>query len=302
MWIKTSGSLSENVFQLTTPVSTHMLVVGDASSLVDTGLACCVDRLSEELEKCLGEGQGPDLIFITHAHFDHVGGLPALRERFSGIEVLGSPASAELLRDESYSKSVFEKNKQCAEAMGLEFAVDEAAWTKGCQIDRVIGDGDGVDLGDGVEVKLISSPGHSADSVSYLVSPDAALAAGEAVGWYGGRDLVANCFSDSFAQYVTSLDRLSGLDLKILSFPHSGAITGELISKYFLNVRETADVFREQVKARMDQGELVDEVVAAFLSDWQTQNITPEGPFAEEQTETLREMVKAAAAASASTE
>ncbi len=297
MWIKTSGALSENVFQLTTAASTHILAIGDASALIDVGLDCTSERLAEEIELYLGEGLGPDIIFLSHAHFDHVGGLPALRQRFSGIEVLGAPATADLLSNDEYIKDVYGRNKACAEAMGQEFTAEQDAWCKACQLDRVIGDGDGVDLGEDVEVKMISSPGHTADSVSYLVTLDAALAGGEAVGWYGGRDAVANCFTENFNHYVESLDRLSGLDLKILSFPHSGAITGELISKYFLNVRESADVFREQVKSRMDQGELVDEVVAAFLSDWQTQNITPEGPFVAEQTETLRAMVKAAASA-----
>lgn len=300
MWIKTSGALSENVFQLTTVASTHILAVGDASALIDVGLDCTAARLAEGIEQCLGEGLGPDIIFLTHAHFDHVGGLPALRQRFSGSEVLAAPATADLLKNEDYIKGVYEKNKACAEAMGEEFSAEQDAWCQACQVDRVIGDGDGVDLGDDVEVKMISSPGHTSDSVSYLVTPDAALAGGEAVGWYGGRDAIANCFTESFAHYVASLDRLSGLDLKILSFPHSGAITGELVSKYFLNARESAEVFREQVKSRMEQGEVVDEVVAAFLSDWQTQNITPEGPFLAEQTETLRAMVKAAAAVSES--
>jgi glyoxylase-like metal-dependent hydrolase (beta-lactamase superfamily II) len=265
--------------------------------LIDVGVAATADRLLEEAGRYLGEGQGPDIVFLTHAHFDHVGGLPFIRERFPEIEVLGAPATADLLSDEAYVKEVYRKNKECAEAMKAAFDFDEASWCAACRVDRVMGDGDAVELGDDVDIKLISSPGHTADSVSYLVSPDAALAGGEAIGWYGGRDTIANCFADNFSQYLDSLQRLSGLDLKILSFPHSGSVTGELVPKYFMNAQEAALTFRDQVKLRIEQGEMVDEVFAALYGDWQAQNVSPEGPFTSAQTETLRLMIKAAAAA-----
>ena len=297
MWIKTSGALSDNVFQLGTAVSSHILVVGDASALIDTSITSTADRLCEELESSLGEDGALDLIFITHAHFDHVGGLPVIRAKYPDVEVIGAPATAELLGDAEYLDGIYKKNLSAAEAMNAELGFDEAAWKAAVKIDRIIGDGDAVDLGDDVELKLIASPGHTADSVSYLIMPDAALAAGESVGSYGGRDIVANCFTDNFNQYLESLDRLSGLDLKILSFPHSGAITGELVPRFFMAARQNAESFRDVVKERMGQGELVEEVFAALLGDWQAQNISPEGPFVEEQQEALKSMIRAAAAA-----
>ncbi|MCB0324155.1 MAG: MBL fold metallo-hydrolase [Bdellovibrionales bacterium] len=296
MWIKASGALTESVFQLTTAVSSHLLVIGDASALIDTGVSAATDRLFEELGSVLGEGGELDLVLLTHAHFDHVGGLPALRKRYQGMEVLGSPGTAELLGNEDYCRELFQKNAECAAALGVELEFEEQEWIEAVRIDRIIGDGDAIDMGDDVEIKMIASPGHTPDSVSYLITPDAALAGGEAVGSYGGRDRIANCFTSDFSQYVESLERLSGLDLKVLSFSHAGALTGELVPKYFLDARQAAEIFREQVKERLAQGELVDEVFAALLPDWQAQNMSPEGPFRFEQQETLRLMIRAAAA------
>ena len=49
----------------------------------------------------------------------------------------------------------------------------------------------------------------------------------------------------------------------------------------------------QERRERIEQGEIIEEVVAALLPDWQSQNVSPRGPFADEQEECLREMVKA---------
>lgn len=297
MWIKASGALSESVVQVTTATSSHCLVVGGGVAIVDTGLDATADQLISEIERCLGEDGELDFVLLTHFHFDHIGGLPLLRKRWPAIEVFGAPHTAQLLSDPQVRAELYRRNAACAEAMKKQISLGEAEWVEQIKIDRIIGDGDVIDIGGDVEIKLLSCPGHTEDSVAYFIRPDSALLSGEAIGCYRGRDQVTACFTGDYQQYMESLDKLSGLDVRVLGFPHGGALTGELVPKYFVQAKAEAENFCRHIKERIEQGELVDEICSSMLPDWRAQNICPEGPFAPEQEQTLLAMVRAAAAA-----
>ncbi len=295
MWIKCSGGITESVFQLTSAVSTHFMILGDAIAMVDSGISASRERIAQELKTYLGDEASLDYILLTHAHFDHVGGIPYLRELYPDLEVLGSPLTAEILVDDDNVAALYEQNKVCAEAAKLDMGMDKEAWISSVRIDRIMGDGDAIDLGDDVEVKLIATPGHSEDCVAYFVQPDAALVCGEAAGWFGGRDKVCASFESSYKDFVDSLDRLSSLEIKALGFPHGGAITGEMVPKYLTSLRQEAEHFRGAVRERIAHGEIIEEIVTSLLPEWQAQNISPEGPFVSAQEASLAAMVRASA-------
>ena len=292
MWVKASGQLSENVYQFSSPVSSHVLVVGEEVALIDAGIAALSDRLYADLEKFLETPDQLGYVLLTHAHFDHVGALPFLREKIPGLKCCVSKGTAELFENKDLLKGLYQENVKAAEAAGLTLMLDEKAWLKGMTVDRVMGDGDVVDLGADVVVKLISVPGHSADSCAYYVQSDNALIAGEAVGGYSGRDKYIPCFRHNYQDYLKSLDRMASLEVKILGLPHAGALTGEIAPKFLLEARREAERFAASVKERLAQGELVDEIAASIIPEWQSQNFSPDGPFAEEQAQTVRDMVR----------
>lgn len=85
------------------------------------------------------EGWRPTHVLITHKHDDHIAGVPELRRRYSPT-VIASPTVAQL--------------------------IDGA--------DEIVRDGDTVTLGR-LKAKVIATPGHCDDHVSYVL-PDEALA------------------------------------------------------------------------------------------------------------------------------
>lgn len=68
--------------------------------LSQDGGACIVDpgadspRIAELLAK---GGLKPELILLTHAHFDHIGGIPDLQRRFPNLPVYVHPLDARIL-------------------------------------------------------------------------------------------------------------------------------------------------------------------------------------------------------------
>ena len=293
MWIRSSCELTESICHLTTAVSSHLLIRGEHAALVDSSIAPLAAGLKQQVEENLDSIDQFKYLLLTHTHFDHIGGIAVLREIMPEFEVVATPAIAEKLKDQELLEQAYNKNVESAEAFGEKLELSLEQWVSAIKVDKVLGDGDSVDLGFGVEFKCIFTPGHTEESCAYYVSPDAAIQSDETLGAYYGRDSVIACFASSYQDYIASVDKLSALDLKFITTSHTGTISGELIQKFLLQLRMEAERFSGEVRERIAQGETAEEVSKAILSEWVEQNYSPEGPFKEEQESSLHNMVMA---------
>jgi glyoxylase-like metal-dependent hydrolase (beta-lactamase superfamily II) len=94
-------------------------------------------------------------ILETHAHADHLSGAPWLKARHGGQVAIG----AGITRVQATFKDLL--------------ALEPAFATDGSQFDRLFGDGETFRIGS-LEARVIATPGHTNDSVTYLVG-DAAF-------------------------------------------------------------------------------------------------------------------------------
>ena len=139
--------------------------------------------------------------FLTHAHYDHANGCPALRAR--GVRAAGSAMADRVLREGPVA------------AYGL---TSDAPWMCNwrdmprCALDDVVRDGQVFDLG-GVSVRAILTPGHSADSVCYLAETPGGrreLFSGDTV-FYKGFISVLGVPLNDLAHYPQGMRALDGL-------------------------------------------------------------------------------------------
>ena len=296
MWVRASGPISESTLQLTLVASSHLIVAGEFAALIDTGVAPDAARLVEGVRSALESGLPFEFVLLTHASFKTVGGLPALRTHYPQIRVLASPATQEMLSGDEFLRGCYDLNVAAAEAMKEQVSESFDVWREAVKIDQIVRDGDSVMLGGGVEIKVIAAPGYSSDSHCYFVRPDSILAAGQAAGNYAGRDKHFFVFHHSVEDYLSSLDKLATLELKALILPHSGALTGELSHLSLKKMREDVVRFVDNVRLRLAQGELVDDIYASLYSDWLEQGATPDGPFADRTRDGLKRMIELIAA------
>jgi glyoxylase-like metal-dependent hydrolase (beta-lactamase superfamily II) len=132
----------------------------------------------------------------THSHGDHIG-LSAEIKKISGCQVAAHGAEKDWIE---------EIDKQYLERPTPTF---RTYVQKGTKVDRVVKDGEVLDLGGGESLKVIHTPGHSPGSISFVYSTDGGLFSGDAIPVAGGLPI----YSDVLVtiQSIKKLKALKGL-------------------------------------------------------------------------------------------
>ena len=93
-------------------------------------------------------------------------------------------------------------------------------------VDEAVGEGDSIDLGEGVEVRIIEMPGHSSCSIAaYVPSLKALFPSDAGASPEKGRRSFASGNED-FILYQKSLEKLRPLEVEIVCLARNGAFTG----------------------------------------------------------------------------
>ena len=154
------------------------LVRGERTGLIESGTAAAGEHLADQLSSLL-DARRLDYIFLTHIHLDHAGGAGALAARYPDAAVI-------------------------VHARGLPHLIDPSRLIAGVQLaspslfplygrptpipeDQLVGvvGGESFDLGDGIQIDVVVSPGHAPHHVCFYEPRSRTLFTGDAVGNWG---------------------------------------------------------------------------------------------------------------------
>ncbi|QPC82579.1 MBL fold metallo-hydrolase [Phototrophicus methaneseepsis] len=170
--------VTSNVYQLGGAVNIYLLKTGDNElTVIDAGIPGATKRILQAAERI---GYGPESIrhvLITHADFDHIGSLSGL------VKATGATVYASAL-----SSSFMERAQPPSHSQPIMTAVLgllEPLLVKGVPVDEVVGDGDTLPIGGGIDV--LATPGHTEGSLSYFWRSENVLFAADLLMTQGGK-------------------------------------------------------------------------------------------------------------------
>lgn len=144
------------------------IIEGKYLYLIDCGVKGCLNTVNSYLESIGRDSSEIKKVFLTHTHPDHIGGLTELK-KYSEFELYCPKEEIEWIEN---------IDKQFAERPIPNFYNLVGGSVK---VNKELSDGNIIKPEEGITLKVISTPGHSTDSVSFYFEEEKAIFTGDAL-------------------------------------------------------------------------------------------------------------------------
>lgn len=253
-----------------------LLIFGsEKTALYDCGMAYCGEETVKNIEDAL-DGRPLDYIFLSHSHYDHIGALPYIRDRYPDVVVYGSQKCADVLLRENARKLIAELGQEAKNLYTPDSG--QPIRTDHLQVDVVLRDGDSVSLG-AETMTAYETKGHTDCSLTYYLQPPGILFTSESTGILEGRDYVHTPILKSFPEAIASSYKCEGLHADHICLPHFGMLPQYYIEGYFAKFREECESKMTFVRGMMREGRTYDEMLDAYLRIYWTPAKEKEQPY-----------------------
>ena len=244
-----------------------------ANLLIDSGFAFSAEAAIKEIKAHLGD-EGLDYILLTHSHYDHAMGVPALRRAFPGVKVIGSEYCNYILTKPTARKKMQEMDDKAARAYGQKESKD---LTDELCCDITLKDGEEIQLG-GERVRGVALPGHTKCCMGYFFVNEKMLVSCETLGILADESMV---FPGCLIGYQMTLDSISKalkLGARELLIPHSGYLYGEAIAEYLTESKRVTADCKELILEAYRNGKDFDGIVEAYKEKYYSEEIAKNYP------------------------
>lgn len=256
--------MTDRLYVTGLPWSPCYLLDGRHPLLFEAGFHCAGRLYEKDIRNALSSRR-PEMLFLTHVHWDHCGASTHLKRVF-GVKIAASAKAGEIMKRPNALKLMGKLSRDVIPLVEAVDGVDGGALIRGpfepFDIDTVLGDGETVSFTD-TTVRVLASPGHTSDLLSYYVPEEKVLIATEASGLLLQNGCIGTEFLVDFDAYMASLTRLSSLDVEILCQGHHFVFTGKEVRDFFERSIDAAGQFKRDVEELLEvEDGSIDRVVA----------------------------------------
>ncbi|MFW9828431.1 MAG: MBL fold metallo-hydrolase [Candidatus Thorarchaeota archaeon] len=232
--------------------------------LIESGKKCLIDAGTHtEARKILRQLKElnafpPDIIVLTHSHWDHCQAIPFLSQRAKKegkkIEIYASAKAIPNLRDQSYNE-VF--------GTGPFNNIEEDIIP--------LKEGDKVDL-NGIILKIFEAPGHINDHIAVFDEKNKNLFVGDILGDKVSDEVFVPPFMPPYWDtdaYLSTIKKLKKIDYNTISLVHFGCIKGDeakhILEESVDNYKMWWAIFEENVEKIDDVPYLIKNILPSMI-------------------------------------
>ena len=250
--------LTDNVMVLGNGNFNYFIVGQKEATLIECGTSAGVSifaRQWSDLENM------PDIkyILVMHSHFDHVCGIPMLKDLFPAAQVVASQVTHKMLSHEKLKPIL-----QRADALIID------AYTKKqllptipgpLEIDRVkvdftLGEGDTIIVDDGLKLEIIEAPGHSSCSLAAYLPNDQVMFISDAGGYQTPSGIMSPVFFQDYDIYRDTIKRLRQYPTEVLGVGHGEVPVGaEQVQQFYAGALDAAIQAFDLIKEKLNNGQ-----------------------------------------------
>jgi len=206
----------------------------------------------------------PDILILTHSHWDHAGGTTVFQNKFPNIEVFAAKPAIESLKNNS------KYNEAYSEVVSDLDPVENIIPVK---------QGDAIDLG-GIELLIYETPGHTNCSISILEQKNKILFTGDALGYTWEHFVILPpIMPPEFSQekLLSTFEKVQKIDCSVIACAHYGLLTEDL-AKFFPKYAELCYIFwRDFFISSFEKNFTTEKVVDNFIDKLHELNIYDPG-------------------------
>ena len=274
-----------------------LLVFGsEKTAMMDTGMAYCAKELVKNVEKELAAHgrENLDYIFLSHTHYDHMGALPYVLERWPDAKVCAS-AKAQYIFTRPGALNVIKNMGEGAKELFGGKDCDTEIRVEPLRVDIVLADGDQISLGDKT-VTALETKGHTDCSMSFGIDPGKILFASESTGVVvPNKGIVGSEILKSTQDAFDAADRCEAYGPEVIICPHYGVVPKVFNEHYFESGRQDALMKKEYIKGLYEKGLDYDGILEEYKNHfWAKEDAStqPLDAFMENAMNTINVMLK----------
>jgi glyoxylase-like metal-dependent hydrolase (beta-lactamase superfamily II) len=199
------------------------LCFGEKVALVDIGPRAAIPSLLQAIDEAGFHPENIDYIILTHIHIDHAGGIgTAIKEMKNARVVAHSRAHHHLIDPTVIWKASLDTLNELAVNYGQIEPVPAERLV-------VAEEGMKIDLGSGLTLEILMTPGHATHHLSIFEPKERVLLAGDAVGSCPNGVIKLSTLAPFYMEdYLSSLDKMIALNPEKLAYAHGGCYDGAM--------------------------------------------------------------------------
>jgi glyoxylase-like metal-dependent hydrolase (beta-lactamase superfamily II) len=265
---------SDRVYLLGSYEFNIYLVRGEKCALIEGGVSTQFPFLLKQLEYLNVSPRDIDYLIVLHSHADHIMTFPLLQETFPWVQVAASVKSEKSFNDERLVGKFKESDLWIAQSLfkaGLGDGMVHQSSSLCFPMNLSFKEGDQIDLGNGVKLRVLETQGHSPDGISLYFEDDGVLFVSDTVGLYYPPDYIKPNYFYNMAIHEASLQRIKNIRAKVLCKGHQGVVRGEMevqdyIQMAFNGIEKFKKYVREALNAGREKNDLSKEFTDAYQS------------------------------------